>query len=55
MQCIVPRLDALQGRTNGFIREPRVSETDEPDWWHAGKQPARLPAESTSHARCYRL
>jgi hypothetical protein len=23
INCIVPRLDALQGRTNGFIREHR--------------------------------
>ncbi len=34
-----------------YPRAPVVSEIAEPDWWRAGTQPARCPAESTQQAR----
>ena len=42
IKCIVPLLDVLQDRINGFIHELAVvSGMAEPDWWRAGKQAAR--------------
>ncbi|PYK20577.1 MAG: hypothetical protein DME55_01785 [Verrucomicrobia bacterium] len=38
-----------------YSRVPVVSEIAEPDWWHVGKQPTHLQAESMPQARSYRV
>ena len=50
-----PTLGCPSGPRRWLYWRASVSETDEPDWWHVGKQPAHLPAEPTPHARCHWL